>query len=796
MRKRYKHDITVIIPMYNVEKLISETIKSVKQNNSDIEVLLINDGSTDNTLEVCNELVGDDKRFKILSQKNKGVSAARNFGLRRSTGKYIFFVDSDDLLIENSLDKLLQLAEHNDADFVYGGIKRFNSKFLRSIAIHDKKFLNLPGEKSILRNPELYLSVAPYAKLIKSNLVWKNEFPRQIRCAEDQLVIFNALNKAKKIISLGDYIYLYREREEGEGKSITQTRDKNAYEFLSDMMIVIDNIMISNEKLYNDKTLASRNFSNYLERAITFDIWPLFLRVIKYDKKNIKKAIYLIIKLVSNLDSHLVSSTPGFRYFFIKILSNHIFRISLFRDFFAYRKLLQVLLSKQDENVFRYFEKKQPYGRVWNNCISISRSNLFFSFFYFVLFRIKKQYFYLLNKYSKFIIQGIFFNVVKLIPVNKNKVVFIATKNDRPNYDFDPIITKLKKYNNITIKKFFGTKIKFSTKLYRYYHIATSKNIVVDNYCSVIYNLKIRPSTNVIQIWHSCGYFKKFAFSAIGYEDSNDYDFETTAHRNYTQVLASSPDTAKVYSSAFNIDLDLVLPIGVPRTDLFFNERKKRLIINKLLKTHGLRANDKIILYAPTFRGNTSQRQSFVLPFSEDFFKEVTKDYFLFIKLHPAVNIESIKIPNKYRNRVVLLDSKVSVNFYLLLCNILITDYSSLIFEYSLLNKPIIYYNYDFDEYLSERGFYLEYKEYTYGRVAETQEQLISSIKTAINDVEFFENSRVKFVNRFMSSCDGRATKRFIEKFIINPQNGFSFFKKNRINYNLFRHICYLFFPK
>ena len=112
--------ISVIIPVYNVEEYLRECIDSVlNQTFSDFEVILVNDGSTDSSGEICDEYVEKDERVTVIHQKNGGLSVARNIGLSEANGKYVYFLDSDDYISENALATLLNIAENDSSDIVF-----------------------------------------------------------------------------------------------------------------------------------------------------------------------------------------------------------------------------------------------------------------------------------------------------------------------------------------------------------------------------------------------------------------------------------------------------------------------------------------------------------------------------------------------------------------------------------------------------------------------------------------------------------------------------------------------------
>ena len=110
--------ISVIVPVYNVEEYLEECLESIKhQTYTDIEVILVNDGSTDNSKEICEKYCRQDNRFKLINQENQGLSEARNVGIRESIGEYIYFVDSDDMIKTDILQTLLSFMK-DDVDIV------------------------------------------------------------------------------------------------------------------------------------------------------------------------------------------------------------------------------------------------------------------------------------------------------------------------------------------------------------------------------------------------------------------------------------------------------------------------------------------------------------------------------------------------------------------------------------------------------------------------------------------------------------------------------------------------------
>lgn len=195
--------ISVIIPVYNTEKYLSRCLDSVlNQTFQDIEVVCINDGSTDNSLKILRQYAQKDKRIKIMSQENKGLSVTRNVGLKNISGKYVSFIDSDDYIDRNYYEWLIGLMEKNDADIVMAGMRTVNNGIISDNITPDimtddfiEKIKNLPNGSTC-------------DKLYKTNLFKNLEFPVG-RYYEDNIVLLKIMYIANKVIFTNKVSYYY-----------------------------------------------------------------------------------------------------------------------------------------------------------------------------------------------------------------------------------------------------------------------------------------------------------------------------------------------------------------------------------------------------------------------------------------------------------------------------------------------------------------------------------------------------------------------------------------------------------
>ncbi len=215
--------ISVIIPVYNVEKYLTECLESViNQTYENIEIICINDGSTDNSLKILQEFSKKDNRIKIISQENKGISEARNNGISVATGEYIYFIDSDDWIETNTLELLVNKIKQDNADIVECDIlehQNINKKpKYRNLKLKYKPLTNLkiyigkPYSWKDIKNKIFDLRAYCWNKLYKTELI-KNKIFFEGRFNEDFLFTIEAFLTAKKIVYLRKNLHHYRKRE-------------------------------------------------------------------------------------------------------------------------------------------------------------------------------------------------------------------------------------------------------------------------------------------------------------------------------------------------------------------------------------------------------------------------------------------------------------------------------------------------------------------------------------------------------------------------------------------------------
>lgn len=286
-----------------------------------------------------------------------------------------------------------------------------------------------------------------------------------------------------------------------------------------------------------------------------------------------------------------------------------------------------------------------------------------------------------------------------------------------------------------------------------FWQIMRSKVIVTDDYVRYLRHFPLKKDQRVVQLWHACGAFKKFGRYGTNLRESVDL----ATHAQYSLASVSGEAVRQIYADAFGIPVEKVQALGDPRTDIFFDEKKKEKIRAKVYEKYPRLQGKRVILYAPTFRDKEGEDRTVFSP-EIDFARlsrNLPGDMVFVIRPHPIV--KKPVLGQQYENILEIRD--LPTNDLMFVSSLMVTDYSSVIFEYSLLRKPILFFCYDIDSY--DRGFYLRYPDDLPGEVITDQEELEDRLSSERwNQVtEGYD----EFVRKYMSACDGRSSERIAE---------------------------------
>lgn len=212
--------ISVIIPVYNVEKYISECIESILgQTYKELEIILVDDGSSDNSSQICDEYGEKDERIKVIHKENGGLSDARNTGMSMALGGYLIFVDSDDYMVHDGIEYLYNLMIENNAQLVIGGVEKFRDDTKQVIAnTYDGRELIDCFDKQEAMKDMFLNGCASWARLYKKEIHDRVLFPKG-EINEDEAIMLHIIENCEKVVKTNRIIYRYRYRPQ----SITST---------------------------------------------------------------------------------------------------------------------------------------------------------------------------------------------------------------------------------------------------------------------------------------------------------------------------------------------------------------------------------------------------------------------------------------------------------------------------------------------------------------------------------------------------------------------------------------------
>ena len=356
------------------------------------------------------------------------------------------------------------------------------------------------------------------------------------------------------------------------------------------------------------------------------------------------------------------------------------------------------------------------------------------------------------------ILMNFIYAILKLFPT-KNKVTFISRQSNEISIDFKMLVEEINKQSpdvkNVVLMKRLENGLVANVKYFfhmmrQMYHIATSKVVVLDSYCIPICILKHKKRLTVIQIWHALGSLKKFGYSSLDKEAGRDSKMAKlmNMHKNYTYILTSSEFSKNFFKEAFNAKEEQMKVMNLPRVDFLQSEDTQKEVQERFFKFYPEANNKKeIILYCPT------QRNGKPIPINNIVSEINFEKYNLMIKLHNGTEI-------LYVDKNKIQKEKYFTGMELLhVADYIITDYSAIVYEAAITKKPMYLYAYDYDNYMYERGLYIDYKAEMPGPICANFKDIIKMIEQNYHEVEKEE----KFRKKYIENLDKNATKELVK---------------------------------
>ena len=705
--------ISIIIPVYNVENFLEKCLDSViNQTYKNLEIICVNDGSKDNSLKILNEYAKKDERICVVNKKNGGLSSARNAGLDIASGKYCYFLDSDDWIELNTIELLVEKMTTNDVDVVVHGIKNIcYDEQSRQIVQDCENWLNsFNKEQGVFFVP---LEINEKIPCVAWNKLYKMEIINKYNCRfpeglinEDEAFIWTYMIHCDKYYYLDLLLYNYLRRSDSiMGKKDTTIK---VLDILKIQEIIYQTVFINN-KIDMYKEVLTKNYIVQLNHLFSY-----------LPKKFEKQALNLIKKYMTeiNSDDRIRETYNRLKIQRRKEMFEKLFSIKTSDD--RKRKILTILgfKIKFKRSIKKYIAKTPIQGNkiVFNNFLG-------------------KGY----GCNPKYIAHEI---IRQKLPY---ELVWLVRDVEKHKDEFPPEI-RLVEYNvENAIDEFASAKVWISNQR------------MPDLYKKGLYK---KPEQFYIQTWHGWTPIKQIEKDIE--EQKKDWCKWAKVDSQYMDLLtASSQLDKKRLSRCFYFDGEIT-DFGIPRNDLFYmNEEQKKEIRQNICLKYNIPLDNKILLYAPTFRddGRLDCYDVDVKKVLETLEQKDNCNYTLVARLHPNVAEKA--------EDVFAFDEYIDATYYpdvmelLLAADVLISDYSCLMFEFMHTRKPVFLYGNDLDMYLKERKFYIDIKSLFFP-FAQTNKELIENINN-FNEKEYVVSIE-QFVEKAGSLDKGLSSYTIVEK--------------------------------
>lgn len=767
--------VTVVIPIFEVEPYIETCLDSiVNQTLEDLEVILVLKPGRDRSCEIA-EYYADKYGWHCeYVQDDERQGESRNKGIDLASGKYIVFADSDDYIPPTAYEKMLEALEKTQADICLGRTLRFHSKNTKGWAIKGFDAGGLFSSRRVLRWadwPKLAFNGGPWNKMISLKFLRDNDisFPEKL-LYEDVGFSLNLYSSDPLIVIERSVVYKWRVRLSGVA-SITQQRDD--FGNLSDRLAVyslVDDILEKKEisenlvkiwqlrkandiMYYLDSYLNGTEFYRDCFRA---EITPYLQKIPedvfnKLDPTKKKYALLLREGNYSKFDKlYGTRSVIKVAYYAVKkSFPKTSGRVNKIKKFIAFPfKMPRIVLS----DLMRVIKRRR-----WQYKIH-PRTGLFYS-----LCRCVVR-----PKQNVFLYEGVSGRQY----AGNEKYIYLEMMKNLPNathvWAFQDKEAIERNRQNLS-----GAKLVVRGSIKYLYYLSKAGALFTGT--SLPYYYKKQKGSLFIQSWHGTP-LKLLGFD-IKLPEAKQLNKNSTENVMYSQskiwdyFIAPNKFTEEKFSSAYLYNGD-VLKTGYPRNDIFYwPENKKQEISQSVRLRLNIPSGKKIALYAPTFRdGKKFGTKTSTVTFPLDI--QVLKDrlgdeWVLVVRAHLLSGGKFDA--SQYGSFVVtaMVDEFDDPQELCLAADVLITDYSSIAFDYANTGKPMLFYTPDFESYsMSKRGFYFDPRDQFPGPFLSTSEEVANSILN-INDVCISYNELyASFKEMYCSWEDGSASTRAVEAII------------------------------
>lgn len=702
--------VSIIIPYYNTKDYIEECLHSVlEQTYENLEIIIVNDGSADDDTVFLEKIMPEDSRIVyIKSEKHRGVASARNIGLKASTGSFLYFLDSDDVITKNAIELLTKYIK--DDQLIVGTTRRLNKPLdLMNISLRNKsKVLVIKKLFKVFKNRSV-LNLLIRRDIF--NDIQSNLFYEGTTCFTDISLLVQLITQIDKIALVKQPTYYKRRR--------------------NDPITNPGVMQLSNEVKTNDFiTIYEHLHESYkTNEKVTRYLDLLFLN---FYRKN----IVLLFKDIEKVDQFFKDIAVAAKRLSRKTLANQPMHIRV------------ELKQLRNENVKKYKKNIKTHLEIR----SLRQG----------LKSLKKFKIYC---YRKFFIK---------MPLKEKHIVFesFLGKNysDSPRDIYEYMVKHNLDYKYVWIFNDKNRKIPGPAKVVKrfsfkyYYYLGVSKYWISNS--RIPMHIDKRKENVYLQTWHGTP-LKRLVFDMKEIYSANP-NYKKNFYiqsRRWDYLIAPNKYSSNIFKSAFLFEKNM-LQTGYPRNDILYRDNHPKKI-NDIKERIGIPLNKKVILYAPTWRDDdyyAAGKYKFNLKLDLQKMKEkLGDDYVIALRMHYFIADEI--------NTDGLEDFAFNLSKYdeiaelYLISDILITDYSSVFFDYANLKRPILFFAYDLEKYRDKlRGFYINIEEDVPGPVVKTSDDVINKILNIDVVKQQYEAKYDDFYEKFCSWHDGNSTDKVVKK--------------------------------
>mgnify|MGYP004648093923 CR=1 FL=1 len=367
---------------------------------------------------------------------------------------------------------------------------------------------------------------------------------------------------------------------------------------------------------------------------------------------------------------------------------------------------------------------------------------------------------------------AIMFSIFRIIPLKQNKIVFLSPHNENFNDSLGAVMEEVIRRDDFRVVPISGRDLKFDRShffkslgnIIRFftvnaYHLATARFVFLNDNFMPLGKLHFSEKAVVTQLWHAEGAFKKFGLDIDQPDEVRA--LEKAGNSKLTYVVCSSEGVAPIYANAFGVSDYKVLPLGSARSDYFFKDINVERLRADFDRKYPQCKGKKLALYAPTFRDNSADDSRIMANFDAAAFNErFGEEYALLVRLHPQVHSET-----EIEGAVDMCDYENTLEL-MKLCDLLITDYSSICMDFAIQNKPVYFYAFDLERYEKDRAFYFDYESYVPGPVAKDFQTLLNLLNSNVSETYRLRRNDFNYAN--FGIPDGKAAERIVDKIIYN----------------------------